>query len=171
MQYRENIYSYFQSSVNLSYSGTFYGLAPGDYIIINHGIDYQPDQVYTTSGTIRASFSASPLTSSSNNGDWYYDNSTHIFSYIGNTFLYECTLILMLFFFMNNLVKNPSTNTIPIDVVVPVNIIKCRYPNCQAPVQPCGEVPATQRPSTAVYWSNDSSWGFASQGYGGYGKF
>jgi len=51
-----------------------------------------------------------------------------------------------------------------------LNVIKCRYPNCQLPPQPGLELPATARPADALYWSNDSDWYFATEGYGGYGK-
>jgi hypothetical protein len=68
-------------------------------------------------------------------------------------------------------VKNPSTNSVPLDVAINLNVIKCRYPNCQLPAQPGLELPATARPADALYWSNDSDWAFASEGYGGYGMF
>jgi hypothetical protein len=41
-----------------------------------------PDQVSTTFGSTLVTQSTVPLTSASNNGDWYYDNSTNTFSYI-----------------------------------------------------------------------------------------
>ncbi|CAF0819146.1 unnamed protein product [Rotaria sp. Silwood1] len=137
------------SSVNLSYIGVVYDIAPGTYLIIRHSVAYVPDRVNTISATTLTSPSATPLTSASNNGDWYYDNSTNIFSYI---------------------VKNPSSNTALIDVSVNLNVIKCRYPNCESPPQPGLELPATARPADALYWSNDSHWSFASEGYGGYGS-
>ncbi len=68
------------------------------------------------------------------------------------------------------LVLNPPTNLVTIDVPVTLNVIKCRYPNCQPPIDPALELPATARPANALYWSNDSDWYFATQGYGGYGK-
>jgi hypothetical protein len=68
-------------------------------------------------------------------------------------------------------VKNPSSNTVTTDVTLVLNVIKCQYPNCQPPVQPGLTLPATARPANALYWSNDSDWYFATQGYGGYGKF
>lgn len=68
------------------------------------------------------------------------------------------------------LVKNPSTNTASTDVAVNLNVIKCRYVGCQPPTQPGLEIPATSRPDTALYWSNDSHWSFASAGYGGASK-
>lgn len=42
-----------------------------------------PDQVYTISSTVMTAQSSTQVSASSNNGDWYYDNSTNIFSYIG----------------------------------------------------------------------------------------
>ncbi len=71
---------------------------------------------------------------------------------------------------MISLVSNPSTNTIPVDVSINLNVIKCRYPNCQPPPQPGLELPATARPATALFWSNDSDWSFATEGYGGSSK-
>ncbi|CAF3592631.1 unnamed protein product [Rotaria sordida] len=137
------------SSVNLSYSGVVYDLAPGDHLIVLHNVDYMPDRVNTISATTFTAISSAPLTTASNNGDWYYDNSTHIFSYI---------------------VKNPSSNTVSIDVSLALNVVKCRYPNCETPAQPGLELPATARPDDALYWSNDSDWSFALEGYGGYGS-
>ncbi|CAF3091006.1 unnamed protein product [Rotaria socialis] len=138
------------TSVNLSYTGVVYNLVPGDYLIVQHGIEFMPDQVYTISSTSMAYQSSTPLSgATSNNGDWHYDNNTSLFSYI---------------------VKNPSSNTVFIDVTLVLNVIKCQYPNCQPPIQPGLQLPATARPANALYWSNDSDWHFATQGYGGYGS-
>ncbi|CAF2873113.1 unnamed protein product [Rotaria sp. Silwood2] len=131
------------SSVNLSYYGVVCDIAPGDYIIIHHNVDYMPDRVYTLSVFTVTAMSTTPLSASSNNGDWHYDNTTHIFSYI---------------------VKNPSSNTASMDVSANLNVIKCRYPNCQPPIQPGLALPVTARPANALYWSNDSHWSFASAG-------
>ena len=151
----------------MSYIGAAYSLAPGDYLIIRHNVAYMPDLVYTISGSTLVTQSSTALTSASNNGDWYYDNSTNLFTYIGNKIFWISLLIL---FFTINLVKNPSTNTNTMDVPINLNVIKCRYPNCEPPAQPGLELPATARPATALYWSNDSDWAFALPGYGGYGK-
>jgi hypothetical protein len=78
--------------------------------------------------------------------------------------------LLYLNIILHDLVKNPSSNTIPVDVSINLNVIKCRYLNCQPPPQPGLELPATARPANALYWSNDSDWYFATEGYGGYGK-
>jgi hypothetical protein len=142
-------------------------LAPGDYLIIRHPIEYMPDQVYTISSLSMTTQSSTPLSASNNsNGDWYYDNTTSYFSYIG-TFL--CTNVFFKFSYFF-LVLNPPTNVVTIDVPVTLNVIKCRYPNCQPPIEPALELPATARPADALYWSNDSDWYFATEGYGGYGK-
>lgn len=61
-------------------------------------------------------------------------------------------------------VKNPSTSANTVDVPIFLDAIKCRYPNCEPPAQPGLELPATARPSTALYWSNDSHWSFAFAG-------
>jgi len=61
-----------------------YNLAPGDYLILRHPIEIVPDQVYTVSSSLMATQSQTPLSASNNsNGDWYYDNTTSLFSYIG----------------------------------------------------------------------------------------
>ncbi len=72
--------------MNLSYTGIVYSLSPGDYLIISQKMDYIPDQVYTISSSTMATQSTTPLSgSTSNNGDWYYDNTTSLFSYIGKS--------------------------------------------------------------------------------------
>lgn len=60
--------------------------------------------------------------------------------------------------------KNPSSNTVSVDIPINLNVIKCRYPNCEPPAQPGLELPAVARPSTALYWSNDSHWSFTVDG-------
>ncbi|CAF0853204.1 unnamed protein product [Didymodactylos carnosus] len=138
------------STVNLSYTGAMYNLQPGDYVILRSKVDYMPDQVYITSSSVMAAQSQTPLSpTTSNNGDWYYDNSTNYFSFI---------------------VKSPSSNTRMVDVSLPVQVIKCRYLNCQYPQSPGLALPPTARPNNALYWSNDSDWYWATQGYGGYGS-
>jgi hypothetical protein len=81
----------------LSYTGVAYSLAPGDYLIILHNVEYMPDQVYTLSTSTLVNQAPGPLTSSNNNGDWYYDNSTNTFSYIGKILFYLFSYILILF--------------------------------------------------------------------------
>lgn len=63
------------------------------------------------------------------------------------------------------LAKNPSSNTVTTDVTITLNVLKCRYPNCELPAQPGLELPAVARPSTALFWSNDSHWSFVTNGF------
>lgn len=72
--------------MNLSYIGVVYDLVPGDYVIIRHNLDFMPDRVYITSTRVLAYLSSGPLTALNNNGDWYFDNTTLTFSYIGNNY-------------------------------------------------------------------------------------
>lgn len=56
-------------------------------MIIRHHVDYLPDRVSTTSSIV-LNRAAGPLTAASNNGDWYYDNTTNEFTYIGKHALF-----------------------------------------------------------------------------------
>lgn len=131
--------------VNITYTGTFYGFIPGDYIIIKHKLYMEPDQVQLFGSNANKCYS--PLSYSSNaNGDWYWDNNTSTLSYI-----------LM------------NTATLPfLDYPVTFSAIKCYYVGCQPPQNPSYKLPVTSRPASALFWSNVSSWSFALPGYGGY---
>lgn len=59
-----------------------------------------PDRVYTTSSSQLVDQSSTPLSEASNNGAWYYDNSTNEFSYIGmNSILLMIFLVITLSIF------------------------------------------------------------------------
>jgi hypothetical protein len=121
---------------NISYTGTFYSLKPNQYLIIKHQMRQLPDQVYVFRSL--AVQSLNPLSISQNgNGDWYWENSTRTLSYI---------------------VHNKGGVTPFLDVVVSFSAKKCRYANCQIPSQPYLAIPATSRPSTALLWSDQSTW-------------
>ncbi len=80
---------------------------------------------------------SSPLTTSNNNGDWYWDNTTYTLSY----------MVI-------------NKNTLPfLDVEVQFSAIKCRYVGCKAPENPGFRAPVTSRPSTALFWSDSATWG------------
>ena len=63
------------------------------------------------------------------------------------------------------LVKSPSSNTLTADVSVTLNVIKCRYTNCEPPAQPGYELPSVARPNMILFWSNDSHWSFVTNGF------
>ena len=121
---------------NISYTGTFYGLKPNEYLIIKHQMRELPDQVVVFDNL--AVQSLNPLTMSKNgNGDWYWENSTRTLSYI---------------------IHNKAGVLPLLDVPVTFNARKCRYTNCQIPTQPYLTAPATSRPTTALFWSNITTW-------------
>jgi hypothetical protein len=121
---------------NISYTGTFYGLMPNQYIIIKHKMRELPDQVVVY--TDFASQSLNPLSITANaDGHWYWDNSTRTLSYI---------------------IHNKQNRSPFFDAVVNFNAKKCRYPKCQLPIQPALSTPLTRRPDNALFWSNPSTW-------------
>ena len=125
--------------INISYTGTFYGLKPNEYLIIKHKMNKKPDQVVIFN-TIAVQ-SLHPLNISENgNGDWYWDNDTRTMSYI---------------------IHNKAGIQPFIDMAVYVNARKCLFPNCEIPAQPYLMLPATARPATALYWSNSATWQIA----------
>lgn len=146
-------------SVNLSYSGAVYSLEPGDFLIIRHRISFLPDRVSTISGWGWIPRSFASLSASNKNGDWHYDETAQLLSYIGidlsSRFRHRSSPVL---------VKNPSSSTTTIDISIALNVVKCRYSNCVPPPQPGLELPASARPSTALFWSNHSHWTFTSTG-------
>ena len=131
---------------NMSYIGTFYNIKPNDYIIVKHDLFRKPDLVTLFSKDI--SESKSPLSPVySNQGDWYWDNSTYTLNYI----------------LLNK-------NTLPfLDVPVTFSALKCRFAGCKPPTSPALRAPVKSRPADALYWSNISTWAAISEpGWGGF---
>jgi hypothetical protein len=133
---------------NLSYTGVFYGLAPGEYVIVQHRLLKKPDQVYILNSQQPVEQSFQQLGTNSNNSEWTWDEENRILSYI---------------------ISNKAGRVPFLDVAVAFNAIKCRYTGCRLPTQPALRLPATQRPSNALYWSNNNTWRIADYGWGGYG--
>ncbi len=138
-------YDYAIRPTNLSYSGTFYGFLPGDYIIINHTLTTCPDRVKYWSSPLTQVFS--PLTGDNNIGDWYWNKITNTISY---------------------LIVNKLTGMQ--DFVVNLQIYKCFYALCQVPNSPSLQFPIKARPADALFWSNISTWSSGSPGYYGIPK-
>ncbi len=122
---------------NISYTGTFYGIYPGDYLIIKHRLSEKPDRVYFSNSFLIGNESSFPLNYSNVNGDWFFDNDTSILSYI-------------------------LSNKYPIrpflDLPIQFSAFKCRYVGCVPPTQPPVNTSVSGRPSTALYWSKLSTW-------------
>lgn len=68
----------------MRYTGVIYDVAPGDFIIIQHRMNVVPFKANTTIDQKMILGLSTPVSGTNgNNGDWYYDTTTSIFSYIG----------------------------------------------------------------------------------------
>ena len=68
----------------MQYTGVVYDVAPGDHLIIQHSMNVVPYRANTTIDNQMILSSPTPLSgTNSSNGDWYYDHSTSLFSFIG----------------------------------------------------------------------------------------
>ena len=110
---------------------------PQQYVIIRHKMLKKPDVVSFGSSSLTTTESLFPLTSSNKLGDWYWDNSTKQLSYI---------------------IANSQKRTPLLDVDMKFNALKCRYAGCQPPISPSLKLPVTSRPSSALFWSNLTTW-------------
>uniref|UniRef100_A0AAR2IPV4 Polycystic kidney and hepatic disease 1 (autosomal recessive)-like 1 n=1 Tax=Pygocentrus nattereri TaxID=42514 RepID=A0AAR2IPV4_PYGNA len=67
----------------ISYSATFYGFRPQDYVIVNHNLTKSPDYVRIVDNR---NSSSDPLNATVNvNGDWYFNKSSNDLFYMGKT--------------------------------------------------------------------------------------
>lgn len=123
---------------NVSLNGTFFGLLPNDFLIIKFRLAQKPDKVQFIPG-FDLTQSLNPLTSSSNNGDWYWDES-----------LFELSFIV-----------TNQQNILPFfDYSILLNIIKCRHLCTQTINQTATNLQITSRPKNSAYWSNFTTWNF-----------
>ena len=68
----------------MRYTGVIYDVAPGDYLIIQHEMNVIPYRANTTIDRQMILSSPMPLSgTNSTNGDWFYDSTASLFSYIG----------------------------------------------------------------------------------------
>jgi hypothetical protein len=123
---------------NISYTGTYYALKPGDYIIMQHIMRKQPDRVeYGNDQYAKSEQSLTPLTSASASGSWYWSNATSTLSYI---------------------ISNQRNIQPDLDVSISFRAYVCRYTFCINPVSPDLKPPVKSRPATALFWSNLTTW-------------
>jgi hypothetical protein len=124
---------------NISYTGTYYALKPGDYIIMQHIMRKQPDRVeYGNDLYATSTQSFTPLTSESPSGSWHWSNATNTLSYI---------------------ISNQRNNIQPdLDVAISFKAYVCRYAFCVNPISPDLKPPVKSRPATALFWSNLTTW-------------
>uniref|UniRef100_A0AAV2K2L6 G8 domain-containing protein n=1 Tax=Knipowitschia caucasica TaxID=637954 RepID=A0AAV2K2L6_KNICA len=131
---------------NISYTATFYGFKPSEFVIIGHNFTQSPDRFHVVDNR---NGSAAPLSFSQNqNGDWYFhkeDNS--------------------LYYMVSGKTSEPrskgSADPSLSDVDVQLKVYRCFYPQCIAPTPP---PPATlpplpnKRPDNFIRWSDASFW-------------
>lgn len=124
------------SPINLTYVGTFFNLYPNQYIIIKHQLKSKPDRVLF-GNSLSSVESITPINGNNNNGNWHWENSTSTLTYI---------------------ISNKEGRTPFLDVPVQFNAFKCRFLNCEPPVNPSSRLPVTERPANAIFWSEISDW-------------
>lgn len=139
------VYDHAERPINTSFTGTFYGLLPNDYLIMNQQLNGEPDVVELFGQS--ANLSEFPLSYSNRNGDYYWDNNTFTLSYI----------------LINDINRAPF-----IDYVVNLNVYKCRYAGCVTKSNPGNKLPIKSRPGSALMWSHLSTWYMGTPGWNGY---
>lgn len=139
-------YDLAERPTNTSYLGIFYGFKQYDYLILQYPLAKMPDRIQFIGGSYLAQ-KYLPITPSNNHGDWYWDNDT-----------YTISVLLM------------NKNKAFVDYPITFRVEKCRFVGCQPPVSPAYKLPVTSRPSDALFWSNLSTWAFATPGWGGFGQ-
>ncbi|XP_066271168.1 fibrocystin-L-like [Branchiostoma lanceolatum] len=126
--------------VNTSYSATFYQLMEDEHIVISHGVSRAPDRVQVIDERDGLSLPIDPA--NDNNGDWFYDESAMTVSY---------------------LVKGAGGG---IDIDVSLNMYKCYYEDCIAPIDPAEAPPAETRPDDYFTYGNpDIVWSESADGF------
>ncbi|XP_069076730.1 fibrocystin-L-like isoform X2 [Pleurodeles waltl] len=146
---------------NISYTATFYGFKPEDYVIISHNFTQRPDGFHIIDWR---NGSQQLLNYSSNiNGDWNFDNNTKTLAYLvaGQKNLRARRAIAG--------TLDPTMTNINVNLIV----YRCYYKDCippptQPPYQPNGgssggssggQSSDPAHPGFEInYWSNNSFW-------------
>lgn len=74
-------YDQAERPTNISYSGTFYGFKPYDYLIMKYPLAKKPDRVQFD-GLNDLTQTYYPVTALNNHGDWFWDNDTFTLSFM-----------------------------------------------------------------------------------------
>lgn len=85
--------------------------------------------------------------STSQSGNWHWDNDTHTLSYI---------------------LINSVPSLAYLDFNIDLAAYKCRYVGCAPPVSPALIPPVTSRPADYHNWSNPTTWAYSEAGWGGF---
>ncbi|KAK4475484.1 hypothetical protein MN116_000801, partial [Schistosoma mekongi] len=126
--------------INLSYIGFLENFRQSDYVIIRHtGIDIKPDRVQVLQNQIPKQPITDPLDPSvHSNGEVFYNETGKYIEY---------------------LVKAPVKPSLFNSYRLWVSFYKCFYTDCIVPTESSLSVLDTLRPSNALYWSNNNTWG------------
>ncbi|KAI8520669.1 hypothetical protein Bbelb_004230 [Branchiostoma belcheri] len=120
---------------NISYTGTFFDLEDGDYLIITHELSQKPDRFSVIEGDDRDGLLSPIDPVADSHGDWYFDESTNVFSY---------------------LVKGEGNG---VDRDILLRVYRCAFEDCIAPLDPAEAPPSENRPDDyVVYGSSDVEW-------------
>ncbi|XP_035665204.1 fibrocystin-L-like [Branchiostoma floridae] len=122
-------------NANISYTGTFYEMEEDEWIIMRHELNQAPDRFSIVDDREGLDSPINPDVD--NNGDWYFDDSVspHVFSY---------------------LIKGEVGG---VDIDVNLNVYRCVYEGCVAPISPADAPPSENRPDDyVVYGDSDVEW-------------
>ncbi|XP_072025340.1 fibrocystin-L-like [Amphiura filiformis] len=119
---------------NISYDARFEEFSDGDFILMNHNLTQKPD-VFVITGDLRNGTVAVPSYDADNNGDWSFDNSTKVFTY---------------------LISGKGESIKPRDFNIALDVYQYYSDNCIQPQVP--QVPTDERPETYILWSDTNSW-------------
>lgn len=131
---------------NISYTATFYGFKPDEFVIMVHNFTQSPDRFHIVDDR---NGSTAPLTFANNkNGDWYFEKSSKKLHYMVSGKTSDPQHIAS---------ADPSLS----DVDVTLRIYRCFFPQCITPTAPppttIPPLPST-RPDNFILWSSASFW-------------
>ncbi|XP_072027284.1 LOW QUALITY PROTEIN: fibrocystin-L-like [Amphiura filiformis] len=133
---------------NISYDARFEEFSDGNFVLMNHNFTQKPDAVSLTgdrqNGTV-----AIPSYDADDHGDWNFDNSTKVFTYL--------------------ISGKGHSNA---DLSVNLDVYRCFHKDCGSNVpSPPPELPdvgtnTSSRPSNVSLWSDVKTWENAPAGWG-----
>ncbi|XP_068614929.1 fibrocystin-L-like, partial [Brachionichthys hirsutus] len=111
---------YFKNSghiTNITYNAKFYGFKPDEYVIISHNFTQSVDRVHIIDDR---NGSSAQLTFSNSNGDWYFNKTSNVLSYIvsGRT---------------SQRLHRDSVDRSLVDTQVNFKVYRCFFPSCIEP--------------------------------------
>ncbi len=141
---------------DIGYASEWYGFYPGDYLIMQHPLSgNKPDRVYILNGALATESNSSVSPTTSENGDWYWDNSTNTLQFI--VINKETTVQDYRVMFRAEICKYPGCVTVthPGYVIGTYTVTRNTHLQCTLPST---ANKTSSRPADALYWSNISTW-------------